>query len=301
MPSIRPQDRVSLCHFSFADGRRCITPISPGHPHFCFFHAQKEAQSVAAEKLGRDLDYFFSGDYLSACDLSAALARLFAAVARGHIKPRAARTLAYLAQTLAQTIHLSQHEYINAFGTDAWRQAVRDSVTQNADRPSSSAAPVPHLPLPTRERRSSDRRPQLHPPPIHPPRPPVVADLQVGHPRQALLNHQPRTNSPTTRRRPNPRPNVVANLQMGQPLRPNLNLRQTQRLVRTSTIRTRIHLNPKRHSRSPSSRCPLLLTIAHPNVTPIDATLTRNWGREVAVDQTSYTNRCTPRNTLAQL
>ena len=143
MPSIRPQDRVSLCHFSFADGRRCLTPISPGHPHFCFYHAQKEAQSVAAEKLGRDLDYFFSGDYLSACDLSAALARLFAAVARGHIKPRAARTLAYLAQTLAQTIHLSQHEYINAFGTDAWRQAVRLSVTQNASRPSSTNPGTP--------------------------------------------------------------------------------------------------------------------------------------------------------------
>ena len=145
MPSIRPQDRVSLCHFSFADGRRCLTPISPGHPHFCFYHAQKEAQSVAAEKLGRDLDYFFSGDYLSACDLSAALARLFAAVARGHIKPRTARTLAYLAQTLAQTIHLSQHEYINAFGTDAWRQAVRDSVHQNSTHDSAPpAADSPH-------------------------------------------------------------------------------------------------------------------------------------------------------------
>ena len=143
MPSIRPQDRASLCHFSFADGRRCLTPISPGHPHFCFYHAQKEAQSVAAEKLGRDLDYFFSGDYLSACDLSAALARLFAAVARGHIKSRAARTIAYLAQTLAQTIHLSQHEYINAFGTDAWRQAVRLSVTQNATRVSPAPRPAP--------------------------------------------------------------------------------------------------------------------------------------------------------------
>jgi hypothetical protein len=155
MPSIRPQDRVSLCHFSFADGRRCLTPISPGHPHFCFYHAQKEAQSVAAEKLGRDLDYFFSGDYLSACDLSAAVARLFAAVARGHIKPRAARTLAYLAQTLVQTIHLSQHEYINAFGTDAWRQAVRDSVHQNATHDSAPPgadsphpAPAPHPPAP---------------------------------------------------------------------------------------------------------------------------------------------------------
>src|SRR5882724_6226724 len=177
MPSIRPQDRASLCHFSFTDGLRCITPISTGHPHFCFYHAEKEAQSLAAEKLGKDLDYFFSGDYLSACDLSAALARLFAAVARGHIKPRTARTLAYLAQTLAQTIHLSQHEYINAFGTDAWRQAVRLSVTQNASRSANSPHPAP-TPQPSAPPTQNQAPVQQPPPPrsetaVEPPAEPV--------------------------------------------------------------------------------------------------------------------------------
>jgi len=167
MPSIRPQDRAYLCRFSFADGRNCLTPRSPGHPHFCFYHARKEAQSFATDKLGRDLEYFFSGDYLSACDLSAALGRLLAAVARGHITPRSARTMAYLAQTLVQTIHLSQNEYINAFGTDAWRKAVRLSVTQNSTHssPQPSASPSASQ----CSGRSSDRSPA--PPAAPPPAP----------------------------------------------------------------------------------------------------------------------------------
>src|SRR6266699_464872 len=103
MSSLRPQDRKSLCRFTFADGRQCRTPRSPYHPPFCSDHARKESQACAADKLASDLSYFFSGQYLSACDLSAALGRLLPAVVRGDVKPRSARTLAYLSQTLAQT------------------------------------------------------------------------------------------------------------------------------------------------------------------------------------------------------
>jgi hypothetical protein len=131
MSSLSPKDRVSLCMFTFSDGRRCRTPRVRNHPHFCFDHAQKEARARATESLGKDLAYFFSGDYLSACDLSTALARLIPAVVRGDVKPRTARTVAYLAQTLLQTIHFSQHEYINAFGTDDWRKSIRNSVNDN--------------------------------------------------------------------------------------------------------------------------------------------------------------------------
>ena len=127
----RKNDRVSLCSFTFSDGRRCRTPRAAKHPHFCFYHAQKEARARAAQKLGKDLTYFFSGDYLSACDLSTALARLIPAVVRGDVKPKTAHTVAYLVQTLMQAIHISQHEYINAFGTDGWRQSVRNSVNGN--------------------------------------------------------------------------------------------------------------------------------------------------------------------------
>jgi hypothetical protein len=143
MSSLRPQDRKSLCRFTFADGRQCRTPRSPHHPHFCSDHAREDSQARAADNLASELSYFFSGQYLSACDLGAALGRLLPAVVRGDIKPRSARTLAYLSQTLAQTIPLSKHEFINAFGTDAWRQAVRNSVRQNFDYRQPSPPPEP--------------------------------------------------------------------------------------------------------------------------------------------------------------
>ncbi len=131
MSSLNPKDRVSLCSFTFSDGRRCRTPRTRNNPRFCAYHAQKEARARTAQKLGKDLAYFFSGDYLSACDLSTALARLIPAVVRGDVKPKTAHTVAYLVQTLMQAIHISQHEYINAFGKDGWRESVRNSVNGN--------------------------------------------------------------------------------------------------------------------------------------------------------------------------
>jgi hypothetical protein len=133
MPSLSPKDRVSLCLFSYEDGRRCRTPRISSHPHFCFYHAQKESQSQSTEKLAKDISYFFSGDYLSANDLNTALGRLIPAVIRGEIKPRVARTVAYMLQTLMQSTRQAQHEYINAFSTDGWRDAVHTSVTSNHD------------------------------------------------------------------------------------------------------------------------------------------------------------------------
>jgi hypothetical protein len=135
MPSLTAKDRVSLCLFSFADGRLCRTPRTGNHPHFCFYHAQKETRARAAESLSKDLATFFSGDYLSACDLSIALARLIPAVIRGDIKPRLARIVAYMFQTQLQAIHLSPHEYINTFGADGWRKAVRTSVNERSEGP----------------------------------------------------------------------------------------------------------------------------------------------------------------------
>lgn len=145
MASLSPKDRVSLCLFTYEDGRRCRTPRISSHPHFCFYHAQKESQSQTAEKLAKDLTYFFSGDYLSACDLNTALGRLIPAVIRGQIKPRVARTVAYMFQTLMQSTRLAQHEYINAFGTDGWRDAIHTSVTSNHDHlyPPDPNAPEP--------------------------------------------------------------------------------------------------------------------------------------------------------------
>src|SRR5215467_5764833 len=131
MSTIPSKDRASLCTFTFADGRRCRTPRQSGHPLYCCFHARKQAHLDAADQLGRDFAFLLSGDYFSACDLAAALGRLFAAVARGDVKPRTAATLVYLALTLLQTIQVAQDEYINAFSTDGWRRLVHNHIQQN--------------------------------------------------------------------------------------------------------------------------------------------------------------------------
>jgi hypothetical protein len=136
-------DRSSLCSFSFADGRRCRAPRCSAHPHLCYFHARKEAQALAAQQMGRDIASDLSGGYLSACDLSSALGRLFSAAVQGHIKPKTASTLAYLGQTLLQSIQLAQHEYINAFGTNSWRGTIRSSFAPPA--PATEPDPKPDL------------------------------------------------------------------------------------------------------------------------------------------------------------
>jgi hypothetical protein len=53
MSSLSPKDRVSLCMFTYADGRRCRTPRISSHPHFCCDHAQKESRAATADKLGK--------------------------------------------------------------------------------------------------------------------------------------------------------------------------------------------------------------------------------------------------------
>src|SRR5712664_2574522 len=173
MSSLSPKDRVSLCMFTFSDGRRCRTPRTRNHSRLCFYHAQKEARARTAKTLGKDLAYFFSGDYLSACDLSTALARLIPAVVRGDVKPKTAHTVAYLVQTLMQAIHISQHEYINAFGRDGWLETVRNSVKSNYDY---SFPPDPEQP----ESRQPQPQPRPAETPVNPPRSPLVYPDPVG-------------------------------------------------------------------------------------------------------------------------
>jgi hypothetical protein len=174
MSSLSPQDRVSLCIFTYADGRRCRlprasmgTPRTSSHPagappsfseggssHLCHYHAQKESRAATADKLAKDLSAFFSGHYISANDVATAVARLIPAVIRGDIKPRTARTVAYMAQTLLQSIHLAQSEFKDAFGQDALRKSVRTGIASNHDRlfppePQPHADPTSASPQPT--------------------------------------------------------------------------------------------------------------------------------------------------------
>src|SRR5579863_9357530 len=145
MSTNRSNDRAFLCSFTFADGRQCRTPRA-AHPYLCTFHARKDAQALAGEAAGKDIAYHLSGSYVSACDLSSALGRLFSAVAQGQVKPKTASTLAYLGQTLVQTLHIAQDEFINAYGTDSWRNTIRSSHDQSIKHKSpkpQSAEPKP--------------------------------------------------------------------------------------------------------------------------------------------------------------
>jgi len=150
MSTNRSNARASLCSFTFADGRQCRTPRA-AHPYLCIFHARKDAQALAAEAAGKDIAYHLSGAFVSACDLSAALGRLFSAVAQGQVKPKTASTLAYLAQSLVQTLPLAKHEYINAYGTDTWRDTIRASHEQAADHFADNTSPDPQSPAPSSE------------------------------------------------------------------------------------------------------------------------------------------------------
>ncbi|MGC1617280.1 MAG: hypothetical protein WA765_02205 [Candidatus Acidiferrum sp.] len=177
MSTNHSKDRASLCTFTFADGRQCRTPRRNGHPYLCTFHARKEAQAFASQEAGKDIAFFLSGNYVSAGDLSFALSRLFAAVAQGQIKPKTAATLAFLGQTLVQTLHLSQNEYISAFGTDSWESTVAHNFKESGGRQCPPAHPAPQLasvpPAPTQpaQAEASPAEPEPSRPPNEPENP----------------------------------------------------------------------------------------------------------------------------------
>src|SRR5712664_619011 len=61
-----------------------------------FAVAATPPQPLAGEAAGKDIADHLSGSFVSACDPSSALGRLFSAVAQGQVKPKTASTLAYL-------------------------------------------------------------------------------------------------------------------------------------------------------------------------------------------------------------
>jgi hypothetical protein len=132
------QRHPGVCRFAYADGRRCRMLICASHTYLCTSHALKESQALAAENIGHSLAASLSHDFITACDLTAALSQLFGAIAQGHLKPKTANTLAYVGQTIAQTLRLSQQEFVSAYGAQAWRSAIRDALTNARSAANSS-------------------------------------------------------------------------------------------------------------------------------------------------------------------
>jgi hypothetical protein len=122
----------------------------------------------------------------SAHEPDAGLARLIPSVVRGDVKPKTAHTVAYLVQTLAQAIHISQDEYINAFGTDGWRKSIRNSVKYNHDYrfpPAAEPQPQPAQPQ-TQVPQPAPTLPSSPPQPaaITSPAPPRLAKPRLRNP-----------------------------------------------------------------------------------------------------------------------
>jgi hypothetical protein len=122
-----PGLRTGLCSFTFSDGRCCANLRHPTHPSLCYPHAQKEAVLLAEKQAGIGLCHEIKRNYVTACDLTWTISRVFEAVASGRIKPKTAKTLAYLAQIMAQTIPLAQYEFVESVGPKRWAAAVSES------------------------------------------------------------------------------------------------------------------------------------------------------------------------------
>jgi len=213
-------DRVSLCTFTFADGRRCRTPRQSAGSCFCYFHARKEAQARASGQTARDISLLLTGGYVSAHDLSLALGRLFVSVVEGHVKPRQARTLAYLGQVLLQAVGLSQKEFVDAFGANSWSRVVastfnRSGALYSPPSSTSASAPTPSSSEPAPPPKSPAETSAAPPSPASPPKSAAPApkrrDLRsTAHLPQSPAAHlaQHRTSGPTPslNSRPEPQP-----------------------------------------------------------------------------------------------
>jgi hypothetical protein len=203
--------RTSMCTFTFADGRHCRTPRTASHQYLCTYHARKESQARATQKLGSDIAYDLSGKTTTANDLTAALCHLFTAVAKGDVKPKTANTLAYLAQTLVQSIQISQREFVDTFGERAWHAEVEGHLYPTPPpKPEPPPAPDPD-PEPTGE---ADPEPDPAIPPGFDPDP-APASNSIPDPESAATAEQDQTSEPQIATQPaldaEPQPNSGAN------------------------------------------------------------------------------------------
>ena len=104
-------------------------PLTSAHPFLCTYHARKETQACAAQKVAQDIAHSLSPRYISYSDLSVALAQTISATAQRHISSRFASSISNLSRTLLQAIAGAENEYISAFGEDAWSEKIATNLS----------------------------------------------------------------------------------------------------------------------------------------------------------------------------
>ena len=63
----RNPDRTDLCHFTYADDRRCTLPQFPDDYGLCYHRQQRQA-FLESREAGRQVARFLETDVLTACD-----------------------------------------------------------------------------------------------------------------------------------------------------------------------------------------------------------------------------------------
>jgi hypothetical protein len=157
-----PGLRAGYCAFTFSDGRCCNNLRHPTHPHLCYPHARKEAAQLAEKQAGISLCHEIKRNYVTASDLTWTVSRVFEAVATGRLKPKTARTLAYLAQIMAQTIPLPKTNSSNLWEAKAGPPPSAKASPEKAT-PNTTTRPRPRKTTRTPTRNQTRNSAKNHP------------------------------------------------------------------------------------------------------------------------------------------
>src|SRR5215475_10149891 len=133
-------DNHNLCHFSFADGRRCRMLRHRDHPGLCPFHSREERQRIESERIGTELAATLTGHFLTASDINHVLGKVFTALAQDRISVKKARAFCYAAQLMLQSIPTVKDETKFKYTYESWSKML-DNATK-------LPKPLPTAPLP---------------------------------------------------------------------------------------------------------------------------------------------------------
>ena len=119
----------NLCHFSYADGRRCRMLRHRDHPGLCPFHSREERQRIESERIGTELAATLTGHFYTATDVNHVLGKVFTALAQDRISIKKARVLCYAAQLMLQSLPALKDETKFKYTYESW-----DHMLKNATR-----------------------------------------------------------------------------------------------------------------------------------------------------------------------
>ena len=165
-------DGRELCHFTYADGRRCTLPQFPDDMGPCYHHGDQYRASLQSKEAGRQVSGF-SPPTSSPPATSVAPSPLFSPPLRRAIcNPKSLPVSATSPNSCCRPKN-SKQEYLEAFN-DPWPKVVAEGAAFNdpepePDEPQSEPQPLsPTRPLPyppaNNSLRQSSFRMLLHPP-----------------------------------------------------------------------------------------------------------------------------------------